>query len=128
MDGNGRVFGYFFGPVISEPSTATIPDNLKPEDAILSGRFGDLGLINGEWIVLGEKDGWNEEEWKMPPFIRVDEHSGKAFLSVYDENTLNFVSEKPCSPALVSKYPYDRSMGYGSVEIKLTKLLNPKGK
>jgi hypothetical protein len=126
MDGKGRIFGYFFGPVISEPSAATIPNNLKPEDAILSGRFGDLGLINGEWIVLGEKDDWNKDEWKMPPFVRVDEHSGKAFVSVYDDNTLNFVSEKPCNPALVDKYPHDIGMGYGSVEIQLTKLLNPK--
>ncbi|OGP72777.1 MAG: hypothetical protein A2V86_08720 [Deltaproteobacteria bacterium RBG_16_49_23] len=126
MDGKGRIFGYFFGPVISKASVTVIPHDLRPQDAVLLGRFGDLGLIKGEWTVLGEKVDWNEEEWKIPPFIRVDEHSGKAFLSVYNENTLNFVSEKACAPALVDKYPYDRDMGYGSVEIQLTKLLNLK--
>jgi hypothetical protein len=128
MNGKGGIFGYFFAPVIAGPSVATIPHGFRPQDAVFYGRFGDLGLINGEWTVLGEKDDWDEKDWKMPPFVRVDEHAGKAFLSVYDENTLKFVSEKPCDPALVDEYPYDSDMGYGSVEIQLTKLLNPKGK
>lgn len=125
MDGNGGVFGYFFGPLIGNQCEASLPLDTKPEDALLVGRFGDLGLLNGTWPVLGESEGWKEEEWKMPPFVRVDEHEGKAFLSIYDESTFECVSEGPCDPALVEQYPYDRDMGYGAVEIRLTKLLSP---
>ena len=124
MDGKGGVFGYFFGPLIGEASEARSPLDKQTEGPILVGRFGDLGLTNGEWTILGETDAWNGAQWGMPPFVRVDEHAGKAFLSVYDENTFECISEKPCDPSLVDEYPYDRMMGYGAVEIRLTKILS----
>ena len=64
-----------------------------------------------------------EEAWPMPPMVRVDDAAGIAFVSVYDDSTLDFVSEKRCDPALVDTHPYDRLMGYGAVEILLTKSL-----
>ena len=126
MDGKGGAFGYFFGPAIDDPSDVGVPLDVKPDDAVLVGRFGDLGLMNGTWPVLGESDSWKEANWKMPPFVRVDDHEGKAFVSVYDESTFACMSERPCDPALANQYHYDGDMGYGAVEILLTKLLNPK--
>jgi hypothetical protein len=126
MNGKGLIFGYFFGPHIMDPARATIPHEIKPRDALLVGKFGDLGLVNGAWPLLGESHCWREEEWRMPPMVRINTGEGTAFLSVYDEDSFECVSEKPCDPGLVDQYPYDRTMGYGAVEIRLTSLLNPK--
>ncbi|MCI0527761.1 MAG: hypothetical protein L0Y56_10010 [Nitrospira sp.] len=59
----------------------------------------------------------------MPGFIRVDEMGKKAWLSFYDEDNLRVIYEEEVSPGLQNNYPYDRDMGYGAVEILLTKLL-----
>ncbi len=117
----GVTFGYFFGPRLEDCATE-IPDDLKPEDRVLWGKFGDLGLINGEWPVIGVSDGWRAEDWPMPLMVRVDEAAGIAFASTYDDS-IAFVSEERCDPSLAETHPYDRLMGYGSVEIRLTKLL-----
>jgi len=60
----------------------------------------------------------------MPPRIRVDEAVNRAWLSRYDEDTFELISEAEVDPSLINQYPYDRTMGYGAVEIRLTKLLS----
>ncbi len=121
LDGSGIVFGYFFGPRL-EAGPAEVPDP-APEHRILWGQFGDLGLINGEWKVLGELPCWQSDDWPMPGFVRVDDETGAARKSVYDPHTFVLLSEEPCDPSLVESLPYDGLMGYGFVEIRLTKLL-----
>lgn len=122
MNGRGIVFGYFFGPRLSDPDQP-MPNDLSPEDRVLWGQFGDPGLTKGEWPILGVAEGWNPSDWPMPPFVRIDEDAGVAFLSRYDEETLECTSEERCSRELAKTHPYDRLMGYGAVEIRLTKLL-----
>jgi hypothetical protein len=66
------LFGYFFGPRYAEvPKLSDLP-TFTPKDAILLCRFGDLGLINGEWPVLGQLTNWSRTTWTMPPFVRHD--------------------------------------------------------
>lgn len=126
MDGTGGIFGYFFGPKLSEIAEATIDVNWEPQISILSGQFGDLGLINGEWHVIGKSPHWSRDQWPMPPFARVDKKSGTAFITHYDENTLEFVREERVDAASVESrnLPEDVLMGYGAVEIRLTLLLD----
>ena len=119
----GVLFGYFFGPKFSS-LPEDIPENLRPKDRVLYGKFGHLGLINGEWEIIGVDPNWKIEDWPMPKMVRVDEHTGIAFMSQYDDATLNFISEIRCDPGLVDSHPYDRLMGYGAVEIRLTKLID----
>jgi len=45
-------------------------------------------------------------------------------MSEYDQSNMKFISEKKCDPSLASSYPDDGLMGYGAIEIRLTKLLN----
>jgi hypothetical protein len=45
---------------------------LEPGAAILRIRFGDLGLINGDWEILGKIPEWVREAWPMPGFVRRD--------------------------------------------------------
>ncbi|MCI0527762.1 MAG: immunity 26/phosphotriesterase HocA family protein [Nitrospira sp.] len=53
MDGQGIVFGYFFGPQLSSMEETQVTSELQSERAILCGRFGDLGLLKGEWKIIG---------------------------------------------------------------------------
>jgi hypothetical protein len=123
LNGKGLVFGYFFGPKLNSPDEASFR-GLNPHQAVNVGKFGDLSLINREWIQLGQIENWNADEWPMPPLIRVNEITGRAFLSRYDDHTFRCVDEEEVSPTVVDEYPYDRTMGAGAIEIRLTKLLN----
>jgi hypothetical protein len=122
MDGKGRAFGYFFGP-----KRASIPDasdllTLRPLNAVWSGRFGDLGILNGTWPVISRDIPWSREDWPLPPFIRVDRIGSRAWKAIYS-NDLQLESDEPCSPALATRYPEDALDGFRAVEIHLTKLL-----
>lgn len=121
-NGKGIAFGYFFGPKL-DVKAEELPVDLDPENRVLWGKFGDLGLLNGEWSIIGRSSNWSYEDWPMPPLIRVDESVGLAYISIYDQTTFSLVSESICDPNLKDSYPFDRMMGYGSVEIRLTKLL-----
>src|SRR3989304_1975741 len=68
----GKVLlGYFFGPRLAS-NTAVELNDLRPPGALLCVRFGDLGLINGEWAVFGKVATWNRLEWPIPDFLRRD--------------------------------------------------------
>lgn len=123
MDGKGGIFGYFFGPRLSSIETARI-DDLKPADAILLGQVGDLGLLKGEWTVIGQIRPWNRHEWPLPPLIRYDEKARRAWLCHYDEDTLSRTHVEEVSPTLVDSYPEEVVMGYVAAAIRVTKLLN----
>ena len=110
------------GPKLQEPTNGF--ENLLPQNAVLSGLCGDLGLVDEEWPMAGTSKGWERSDWPLPPFYREDEDANRAWLTYYDEDTLDFIREEPIEPQQHSAYPYDRVMGYGSVEIRLTKLLS----
>jgi hypothetical protein len=65
------LLGYFFGPRLSSGEAGTSAE-LRPSDAVLRVRFGDLGLIRGEWPVLGVLPSWSRSEWPMLQFVRRD--------------------------------------------------------
>ena len=121
--GEGVVFGYFFGPKADSVEALAPRDDLTVSDAVLVGKFGDRGFIEGTWSKLSNDQNWSRSQWPMTPFIRVDEVAGSACLSTYDDD-FNLLSDEPCDPTLADKHPRDSLMGYGSVEIKLTRLLD----
>jgi hypothetical protein len=120
---NGKgVFGYFFGPRLVSAKGAAI-DDLDPAKAILRVRFGDLGLINGEWQVLGNVPKWNRAEWPMPDFVRRDPLGVlKPRLVRYSDDDPNRIEAEQVIDDDAG-LPTDSASGYGAVEIKLTKLL-----
>ncbi len=123
MDGKGGVFGYFFGPRLSSAEEAKSTAAMAPDAAILLRDVGDLGLVDGKWPIFGQLPDFTPDAWPMPPRIRVDEVSGKAWLSYYDEDTFECLRDIPVDAALASEYPEDGTSGYGALEIRLTKLL-----
>jgi len=124
--GDGRTFGYFFGPKRKSIPTVKAVGNLTFEQAIWIGRFGDLGLLNGSWPILGETGQWDRAAWPLPAFVRTDDdddESSAAYITVFSDS-LDPVSCKRCDPKLAKKYPEDALSGCGAVEIRLTDLLD----
>jgi hypothetical protein len=119
------IWGYFFGPLLPTTDVAE-PVTLNPKDAILCLMFGDLGLINGKWPILGKIANWIRSEWPMPIFVRKDPLGIKPSIRVQysDTDTCVIVAESPVTD--VTGLRPDLMSGYGSVEIKLTKLLSSK--
>jgi hypothetical protein len=116
------LLGYFFGPRLA-PSDAIRTDDLHPSQAILCVRFGDLGLINGEWTLHGEVPDWNRSEWPMPEFVIIDPtgHKKPVLVHYSDLNPLRAEAECPIDDD--RGLPRNFLFGYGAVEIKLTSLL-----
>lgn len=121
--GKGRALGYFFGP--KKATIEELPDvsSLLPIDAILVGRFGDLGLLNGEWKVIKKDAQWDRATWPIPPFITVDVEAKSAMKTIFNDN-LEIISYQHCDPSLADQFPKDGLMGYRFVEIMLTRLLS----
>jgi hypothetical protein len=120
---DGKVLlGYFFGPQLSSTEEAGT-STLDPSEAILRIRFGDLGLINGEWPIRGEILSWNRSEWPMPVFVRKDPLGKRqsVFVRYSDADPSHVELESPASDDV--GFGVDLMSGYGAVEIKLTKLL-----
>ena len=125
LNGKGRVFGYFFGPIIAARSVVIDTADLRPDKAILVCQFGDLGLLKREWKVFGHLPRWMPDEWPMPKFLHIDKAGDMAFFRKYDDNTLKFISEErvPLSSITIGNVPEDGLMGAGFVEIRLTNIL-----
>ena len=116
----GRViFGYFFGPRMAS-SEALPPDGLAPQRAVLRIRFGDLGLINGEWRVLGRLPNWNRSDWPISDFLRRPPGMRARQVRYADDDPNRVEAEYPAEDDV--KLETDSLSGYRSVEIKLNKL------
>jgi hypothetical protein len=116
------LLGYFFGPRLPSADTAKV-DDLDPSTATLCVIFGDLGLINGEWQILGIVPNWDRTQWPMPDFVRRDPLGRrKPMLVRYsDKDPMRIEAEFPVDDD--SGLATDSAYGYGAVEIELTKLL-----
>jgi Immunity protein 26 len=125
MNGNGIVFGYFFGPKLEKKEDGRIDSTLRPTNAIVSSKFGGLGLLKGEWPVIGKIEPWIRADWPLPPLFRADERAQIGFISHYDDNSLRCVREEKIKLGKIdtSKFPEDSLWGYGAAEIHLTKLI-----
>lgn len=121
------VLGYFFGPRWAAAPAPQALATLRPDASILISVFGDLGLINGEWPIIGRLENWDRNEWPMPVFARVDSlDPGKCLRITYaddDPNLSGVVKEEVCSPEEASRLLPEAMSGYGAIEIKLTHLL-----
>lgn len=123
-DGKGGVIGYFFGPRLATPPELEALSSNTPNSAVLVANLGDLGLLRGEWKLLGRHRAWKREEWPIPVFVRRDAVTGQPRKIIYSEPDLNSESAVlPCTETEAEVLPRDGVMGYGAVEIRLTRLL-----
>ena len=113
---------YFFGPCRTKLPVMADLEGLTPSDAVSVVRVGDLSLVRGEWPIIGQSASWRRSEWPMPPFLRRDDLSHKAWRVQYSDADPNAIDYE--EPAIVeSKLDRDAVLGAGAAEILLTKLL-----
>src|SRR5437016_3923009 len=113
------LFGYFFGPCIPSIDVASLGD-LHPSKAVLRLRFGDLGLINGKWPMIGMVPDWDRSQWRIPDFARRPPGMRPVLVRYSDLDPMRVEAEYPIEDD--SNLPTDSSSGQEAVEIKLTKI------
>lgn len=119
MDGRGIVLGYFFGGRISSLDGLGGVYEFDSSSAIHVCRFGDRGLLQGRWTIVGELNPWDSRKWPVPTFRR----NGEILVS-YDDSSLALVKEERVASRISDDYPNDGLEGAGFVEIKLTRLVS----
>lgn len=118
---DGILLGYFFGPRCDQLPKLEEFSRLSTVDAVLVERFGDLGLINGTWPILGQISGWDRSAWPTPAFGRFEELTGRALKVIYDDTDPNkLICEKQIDAAELADLPKDGLSGAGAVETILT--------
>lgn len=116
------ILAYFFGKVWTSPPALAEVEGLRAADAIRVLLVGDLGLSRGYWPNLGRDAAWKREEWPVPPFVRKDPLSRRAWVIQYSDDNIEL--ERSCTPTpFDSPLEPDALCGYGAAEIKLTKML-----
>lgn len=118
------ILGYFFGPRREFVPTIKDLSLLKSESALLLIRFGDLGLVNGDWPIIGELATWKRENWPMPVFIRREPISCRNCLVFYSDADPSKRIKETEEPNERPDLQEDSLYGYGAVELTLTKLLS----
>jgi hypothetical protein len=123
--GGRIVTGHFFGPRRgSRPASAELPD-LRAEDAVAVERFGDLGLFDGSWPVLGSVPDWRRDDWPVPAFRRVDVVSGAVRRVIYDDaNPAEVLAVEQVSPGEAEDLPNDGLMGWIGMSRLIAKRLS----
>jgi hypothetical protein len=119
----GRLlFGYFFGPRLLSKAKADL-SGLEPGNAVLRLRFGDLGLLNGLWPVVGKLPDWSPAKWPMSNAVRRHPLGIiKPVLVRYDDNDPSRVLSEEILENDID-LPGDSLAGYAFVEAKLSKML-----
>src|SRR5712672_1958726 len=122
MAPKGRVLaGYFFGPRRERLPSMGDTAGLRPEDAVLVQRFGDLYLVEGKWPILGRDNRWLRGKWPMPIFGRVVETEGTAWRVEYADDNPNWIpSETRILRVEAERLRDNALLGAGVVEAKLT--------
>jgi hypothetical protein len=119
----GIALGYFFGPRREAvPSLAKI-GLLDPRRAVLVSMFGDLGLIENKWPIIGRYPAWDRNQWLVPKFLRTPLLTETHILIEYDDKTLREIRNTIIPRKKASGLPEDGLSGSGAIEIKLSKLL-----
>lgn len=117
------LFGYFFGPRFAVPPTPAQLKTLRPSDAALVCRFGDLGLIRNWWPIICHQEVFSREDWPMPKFVRQDE-TRTELIEYRDDDLQTEVRCEMVAASVASGYPEDSLYGYEAVQIRLHKILS----
>jgi hypothetical protein len=122
--------GYFFGPKYNDIPSGEETFLKNSNNAIFIGIFGDLGIIRGEWPLIENGKPFIRKDWPVPLFHRISPLQPEvAYVVEYAQES--FVMYRPIRERVVqvtkevTSMPKDSVYGYGAVEIKLTRLLDP---
>ncbi len=126
--GAKSILGYFFGRRFDSLPAMEDTKGFTASQAIHVCIFGDLGLHEGKWIVIGPSMSWERSAWPMPIFGRMQLISGIGFQVRYaDDNPDKVLSERKCDPSEIAGLPQDGLSGSGAVESVLSFKLGKAG-
>src|SRR5690606_21636551 len=92
-NGKGVVYGHFFRGDCADEVVRSGRFEVPQDALILRAKFGDRFLVNGKWPVVGRVTDWVDAKYPLPDFLRVDSSSENGFVSKYDENSFECLSE-----------------------------------
>jgi hypothetical protein len=115
------LFGFFFGPKMQSVNELSF-EGVERSAAIAELRFGDLGLVNGNWSIIGSLPNWSPKMWGMPDFVRRDPLGRKAWGVRYSDLDPTIVKREYLVEYEVN-LQNNWLLGYGAVELHLTELL-----
>jgi hypothetical protein len=112
-------------PVSCDDGKSLDSISFSPETSLLSGLFGDLAIVRGDWPILGQLPSWDRKDWPLPR-LSTKLANGSFRLTRYDEDTLEAINEKITQDErLALRLPEDGVMGYKYVELMLSSLICP---
>ena len=120
-DGKGRCVGAFFGPRVRSASEVDT-GGLRLENAVWVCRFGDYGIHNSLWPVIGAIPNWASAPWSVTSFARGHDDPTLCYITEYD-NVLNVKSDRVAPASEGQALPKDSLCGSAIVEKLLAKLL-----
>jgi hypothetical protein len=121
--GNAAI-AYFYAPRLDD--LPTDPPEVVAEQPLLIAHFGDLGLFDGSWSVIGRAPNWERNRFPIPDFGRVQPATGRGLRGTYpNDDPDELPIERPVSLEECMRLPHGESGGAGAVELRLTALLGP---
>jgi hypothetical protein len=119
------LLGYFFGVAFQQIPGVDEVSNFTPSQAILIRRFGDLGIRQQRWKIIGRSEVWDRQLWPMTAFVHYDLVNGRPYKREYsDRGGGIFVKETACDEMTAKPLPEDGLWGARALEIRLGKALS----
>lgn len=120
----GVIVGYFFDGRFTQPPEAEQLAGLTPNDAGLVQAFGDLGLLHGDWPVIGQLPSWRREDWPLPVFRREEPLTGRLLRVEYvDEDPSSRPREVEISREEFDGLPDDGMAGFELMQKRLSRVI-----
>lgn len=116
------VLAYLFGPKHDRVPALDELASLKPSDAVKIWRVGDLGLINGTWLIIGDSTGWKRDDWPTPAYIRKPDSNRPGWKVIYSDDDPNQVLEEQ-RVAETQDLDRDALFGHVAAESALSQIL-----
>jgi Immunity protein 26 len=123
----GGMLAYFYLDEFVNENLDESIDNLKASDSIAIWKVGDLGMINGEWKVIGKRSKWDRNDFPMPKCVREDVFQpGWGWIVQYSEDDmLESTSETRIElKENMEDFIRDGILGYGLAEELLSDIVD----
>ncbi len=75
--------GFFYLAPLDATASSLDLERFRPKEAALIARFGDLGLVDGSWTILGRARSWSRNAWPNPLFCRESPLDGSVSVVEY---------------------------------------------